>query len=125
MLYKISSYFGNSLILVLCCGDLFSSEIQINIEWCANNNGQIEYRTKYGTYVDCVTEQYAVEVEYDYNWKEGIGQSLHYAEATARVPAILLIKRNKSKKDYEAELRSTINFYNLPIIIFTVNEIIE
>ena len=73
MLCKISSYFGNSLIFILCCGNLFSSEIQINIEWCSKNNGQIEHRTKYGTYVDCMTDDYAVEVEFDLNWKESIG----------------------------------------------------
>ena len=31
--------------------------------------GITEFRTKDGTYVDCLTEEYAVEVEFDYNWK--------------------------------------------------------
>ena len=123
MLSKISSYFGNSLIFIFWCSNLYSSEIQFNIEWCSDNDGQIEYRTKYGTFVDCMTDDYAVEVEFDFNWKESIGQSLHYAEATGKKPAILLIKRSKSNKDYETELRTTINFYDLPITLFTIEEV--
>ena len=60
------------------------SESQVNSRWCAEFGGQIEFRTSYGTYVDCLTKQYAVEAEFDYNWKESIGQSLHYAEATEK-----------------------------------------
>ena len=111
MLSKISSYFGNSLIFIFWCSNLYSSEIQFNIEWCSNNNGQIEYRTKYGTFVDCMTDDYAVEVEFDFNWKESIGQSLHYAEATGKKPAMTqkelvdmltkeVIKRLKSDRLY-------------------------
>ena len=70
-----------------------------------------------------MTDDYAVEVEFDFNWKESIGQSLHYAEATGKKPAILLIKRSKSNKDYETELRTTINFYDLPITLFTIEEV--
>ena len=72
--------------------------------------------------MDCLTEEYAVEVEFDYNWKESIGQSLHYAEATNKKPAVLIIKRAKSKKDYLLELNQTIDKFNLPITIFAINE---
>ena len=72
--------------------------------------------------MDCLTEEYAVEVEFDYNWKESIGQSLHYAEATNKKPAVLIIKRAKSKKDYLLELNKTIDKFNLPITIFVINE---
>ena len=72
--------------------------------------------------MDCITEEYAVEVEFDYNWKESIGQSLHYAEATNKKPAVLIIKRAKSKKDYLLELNKTIDKFNLPITIFVINE---
>ena len=69
------------------------SESKINSQWCSEFNGQTEYRTIYGTYVDCLTERYAVEAEFDFNWKESIGQSLHYAEATKKDAAILFIHR--------------------------------
>ena len=47
-------------------------------------NGIPQFTTKDRTYVDCLTDEYAVETEYDYNWKEAVGQSLHYAETTDR-----------------------------------------
>jgi len=125
MLNKISKFIVIFFISMSSINNVFSNENQINNYWCNKNDGEIQYRTKYGTYVDCLTSIYAVEVEYDYNWKEGIGQSLHYAEATGKKPAILLIKRNKSTKNYESELKSTIDFFNLPITLFSIQETLE
>ena len=99
-----------------------SSEKDIARIWCVAREGQNEYRTKYGTYVDCLTAKYAVEVEYDNNWKEAIGQSLHYAEATGKSPAILLIKRKSSNKDYFQELSKVITQYQLPIKVYQIQE---
>ena len=110
------------MIAILFNSFLEASERAINQSWCSSNSGVIEYRTKYGTYVDCLTEEYAIEVEFDYNWKESIGQTLHYAEATNKKPGILIIKRSKSKKDYLEELNKTIESFNLPIDVFIVNE---
>ncbi len=99
-----------------------SSEKDIARIWCLAREGKNEFRTKYGTYVDCLTPQYAVEVEYDKNWKEAIGQSLHYAEATGKNPAILLIKRKSSNKDYYIELSNVITRYQLPIKVYQIGE---
>ena len=98
------------------------SEKSINTKWCASRGGIAEFRTQYGTFVDCLTEDYAVEAEYDTNWKEAIGQSLHYAEATGKLPAILLIKQRNSKKDYLFELNRVIGQYELPIRVFEIGE---
>ena len=61
------------------------SENSINIRWCSNSGGISEYRTKDGTFVDCLTDKYAVEAEFDNKWKEGLGnlcimQNLQTAE---------------------------------------------
>ena len=101
---------------------LFASEKDVNKVWCIEMNGNDQFRTKDGTYVDCLTEKYAVEAEYDYNWKEGIGQALHYAESTNRKAAILFIKRKESKKDYLNELNRVIVKFNLPIKVFVTFE---
>ena len=93
-----------------------------NIRWCDSRGGISEFRTKDGTYVDCLTDIYAVEAEFDNNWKEAVGQSLHYAESTNKRAAILLIKRQKSKKDYYSELERVINKYQLPIRVFVINQ---
>ena len=99
-----------------------ASEKSINESWCSEMGGVTEYRTPYGTYVDCLTEDLAIEVEYDYNWKESIGQALHYAEVTNRSAAILLIKRKKSRVNYLEQLNAVINKYDLPIKVFVTNE---
>tara|TARA_S200000501_G_C20410703_1_gene563378 strand:+ start:22 stop:492 length:471 start_codon:yes stop_codon:yes gene_type:complete len=99
-----------------------SSESTINTRWCDSRGGIAEFRTKDGTYVDCLTDTYAVEAEFDNNWKEAIGQSLHYAESTNKRAAILLIKRQKSKKDYYSELERVIIKYQLPIRIFVIDQ---
>lgn len=101
---------------------LYSAEKDINLAWCASVSGDDEYRTKDGTYVDCLTDEYAIEVEYDYKWKEGIGQALHYAESTNKQAAILFIKRAKSRKDYYNEMMRVIDKYDLPIKVFVIEE---
>ena len=99
-----------------------ASEKSINEAWCTEKGGITEHRTSYGTYVDCLTKDFAIEVEYDYKWKEGVGQSLHYAESTGKKAAILFIRRAKTKKDFMSELKKTIEYHELPITIFEVYE---
>ena len=110
------------LILFILTPWIFSSENEINKAWCSSVDGNDQYITKYGTYVDCLTEDYAIEAEFDYKWKEAIGQSLHYAEATNKNAAILLIKRKQSNKDYYSEMMSVIIKYDLPIKVFLIDE---
>jgi hypothetical protein len=122
MLFKLktnNSFIFLALIFSVCAE---TSEKNINSKWCDEIKGYSEFRTKYGTYVDCLTDIYAVEAEYDYNWKEAIGQSLHYSEATKKLPAILFIKRLESKKNYLYELQETINHHELNIKIFVIDE---
>lgn len=111
-----------SILLVLLGSWSFSSEREINEAWCASIGGSDQFRTKDGTYVDCLTDELAIEAEFDYNWKESIGQALHYAESTNRKAGILFIKRAKSRKDYYNELIRVIERYDLPIRVFVVEE---
>ena len=99
-----------------------TSEASVNLKWCKSRGGVTQFRTKDGTFVDCLTELYAVEVEFDNKWKEAIGQSLHYAESTNRKAAILFIKQYNSTKDYYRELNRVINKYQLPITVFIINQ---
>ena len=110
------------LALLLLTPFVYSDERDINKAWCFDFGGNDQFRTKDGTYVDCLTDEYAIEAEYDNKWKESIGQSLHYAEATNKKPGILIIKRSSSKKDYLEELNKTIIKFNLPITVFSINE---
>ena len=114
----------NLLLLLFCLsfGFVEASEKDINESWCSSNQGIVEFRTKDGTYVDCLTNEYAIEAEFDYNWKESIGQSLHYAESTGKKAAILFIKRSNSYKNYFAELERVVVEFKLPIKLIIINE---
>ena len=113
----------NKLLALLLLSPIsYSAEKDINKHWCASKNGDYEFRTKDGTYIDCLTNEFAIEAEYDYKWKESIGQSLHYAETTNKKAAILFIKRNESKKVYLSELNRVIAKFDLPIRVFVTSE---
>jgi len=102
--------------------NVYASEKEISSRWCDEQKGIAEFRTINATYVDCLTSEYAVEIEFDYKWKESIGQSLHYAHATGKKPAILYIKRPKSRVDYYTQLIDTITHHGLNIKIFIIEK---
>ncbi len=52
--------------------------------------GRVEVQLPAGR-ADVVTERFAIEVERLTKWKEGVGQSLYYAQATGKRPALALI----------------------------------
>lgn len=52
---------------------------------------QINRYLQNGTHVDCVTDQFAIEVDFSGKWAEAIGQSLMYAAELERLPGIILI----------------------------------
>jgi len=123
MFYKFTKFLSSIFLLCLTSNSIVASEKATNELWCQLNSGQLEFRTKDGTYVDCLTDKYAVEAEYDFNWKEGIGQALHYSETTGKKAAILFIKRKKSNKDYLSQLERVIAEFDLPIKIYIVEEL--
>ena len=57
------------LALLLLSPMAYSAEKDLNKLWCSSVNWDNEFRTKDGTYVDCITKDFAVEAEYDYKWK--------------------------------------------------------
>ncbi len=65
--------------------------------FCKAYEGITEYRLKDKTRVDCLLQDYAIEVDFAQKWAESIGQSLYYAVQTSRKPAVLLIMEDKEK----------------------------
>ena len=108
--------------MIFLASTLNAAEKDIASKWCEEQGGQSEYRTINATYVDCLTTDYAVEAEFDYKWKESIGQSLHYAQATGKKPAILYVRRQKSRVDYYTQLIDAITHHGLDIRIYFINE---
>ncbi len=67
------------------------NERYYQIKMCNKLEGKIEYRLADKTRVDCLTDEYAIEVDWAKKWAEGIGQSLYYGMVTNKKPAIGLI----------------------------------
>ena len=65
--------------------------------FCKQLKGITEYRLKDMTRVDCLSDEYAIEVDFAQKWAESIGQSLYYASQTSRKPAVLLIMEDDKK----------------------------
>ena len=65
---------------------------------CNELDGVMEQRLLDRTRVDCLTDEYAIEVDFSKKWAESVGQSLHYALMTGMKPAVVLIVR-ETKKD--------------------------
>ena len=59
------------------------------LQACACEGLQREVRTKAGTYVDCLSETHAIEIESTEDWAEAIGQSLHYASEMGKRAKVL------------------------------------
>ena len=64
---------------------------------CNNLNWQMEYVLKDRTRVDCLTDKYAIEVDFAKKWAESIGQSLYYAEITGKNLLLDLYLEKKRK----------------------------
>ena len=77
--------------------------------------GELEVRLKDGTRVDLLTETHAYEVEHSSNWKEAIGQALHYALLTDRKAGIILVMEKPKADAHLQSLKAVIEAYELPV----------
>ena len=96
--------------------DIKLNENYYQTKFCSKFNGIIEYRLKDATRVDCLTEEYAIEVDWAKKWAEGIGQSLYYSLMTKRKPAVALIV-GKNDKKYLKRLRKVTKEFNIKIFL--------
>ena len=82
---------------------------------CNDLDGKMEYVLKDRTRVDCLTDEYAIEVDFAKKWAESIGQSLFYAEMTGKKPAIgLIVGKNDSR--YLKRVRFVADKFDIRII---------
>jgi len=86
--------------------------------FCTALGGQTEYVLKDKTRVDCLIDEYAIEVDFAPKWAESVGQSLYYASQTSRKAAILLIMEDEVKdKKYLHRLQNINKKYAIDIWI--------
>lgn len=78
--------------------------------WCEDRYGETEVVLSDRTRVDCLTADFAVEVDFSDKWAEAIGQSLHYAKMTDRKPGIVLVLESDSDLKHYYLLQDTIKY---------------
>lgn len=83
---------------------------------CNEFGGDMEYVLFDKTRVDCLTKEYAIEVDFAKKWAEGIGQSLYYAEVTGKKPAIGVISGEGDEK-YLDRIRRVGDKFGIRIIV--------
>ena len=109
-------------LLLLSCNVFAKSEKEYQAPWCTAQKGQQEVRLPDRTRVDCLTAEYAVEVEFANKWAEAVGQSLYYAFQTNKKAGIALIFRKDSDRKYWYRLNSVIEHYGLPIRVWEIHQ---
>ncbi len=99
---------------------------EAEVQACLCKDFDTEVQLPGGARADCVSEEYAIEVDPTEKWAEALGQSLHYAAETGKRAMIYLYckKSNDSFLCYrhEQHLKITINAFNLPVEYLTLHE---
>jgi len=88
---------------------------------CNDLSGEMEYVLKDRTRVDCLTDEFAIEVDFARKWAEGVGQSLYYAHMTGRKPAIGFIMDTQKDQRYLERLNILAKEYEVKIFIIEKN----
>lgn len=83
--------------------------------WCDAMGGQMEVMLPDRTRVDCLTDEYAVEVDFAPKWAEAIGQSLYYAHMTGKKPGVLLIMEHSKDQRYLERLNEVAKEHHLKV----------
>jgi hypothetical protein len=99
-----------------------ATESELADLYCKDVGGIREVVLQDKTRVDCLTDRLAIEVDWANKWYEGIGQSLHYAMHTGRLPAVVLLTKSFSDTRYVQRARMVIDHYGLPIKLFVYSE---
>lgn len=82
---------------------------------CNDLNGIIEYRLPDKSRVDCLTYDYAIEVDFDKKPYECAAQALYYAIMTNRKPACAFITDKKQSRQIN-RLKVLAGAYDIKII---------
>ncbi len=84
--------------------------------FCKELGGVVEHVLHDKTRVDCLLDEYAIEVDFAQKWAESIGQSLYYASQTSRKAAVLLIMEDRKKDEkYLRRLEDVSHKHNIDI----------
>ena len=82
---------------------------------CESLNGKIEYVLDDKSRVDCLTSEYAIEVDFEKKPYECAAQALYYSIKTGKRPACALITSKKTSRQI-TRLETLAAAYNIKII---------
>ena len=98
----MKKYLYPALVLLLLftgCAKKKHHEKYYQTRLCNELDGVMEQRLLDRTRVDCLTDEYAIEVDFAKKWAESVGQSLYYALMTEKKPAVGLIVRDSAEDE--------------------------
>jgi len=99
-----------------CTGKKKHNEKYYQTELCNELGGVMEQSLLDRTRIDCLTDVYAIEVDFSKKWAESVGQSLYYAEMTGKKPGVgLIVRDSKKDKRHLKRLRVLAEKYNIKI----------
>lgn len=91
--------------------------------YCKRFGGVIEYKLKDGTFVDCLTDDEAIEFDFADKWAEAVGQSLHYAIMSGKKPAIALIVLSEKEFRFVKKVININNEFGLNLNIYMIKDL--
>ncbi len=109
-------FFENDLTLKQEDDNVKKNEKYYQTKMCQELGGKIEYVLPDKTRVDCLTNEYAIEVDFAKKWAEAIGQSLYYAQITGKKPAIGFIVEDGDDR-YIKRVKTVSEKFEIKIIL--------
>ena len=107
-----------SILFTGCTKETKHNEKYYQTILCNELGGVMEQSLLDRTRIDCLTDEYAIEVDFSKKWAESIGQSLYYAEMTERKPAVgLIVANTKKDKRHLKRLNIIADRYDIKIFI--------
>lgn len=84
---------------------------------CNDLQGKVEVVLEDKSRVDCLTDEFAIEVDWANKWSQGVGQAMYYALMTDKKPAIgIIMSQSKSDKRHYERLMLVAEELNIYLI---------
>jgi hypothetical protein len=86
-------------------------------KWCAAHQGTMEHVLSDKARVDCLTSEYAVEMDFAPHAYESIGQALYYGIKTGKKPGVVLIMEKPGDGVFLERLEAVAKQYGIKVWI--------
>ena len=105
-------------LLIVGCSQKHHKEKYYQAKLCDELDGVMERRLPDYTRIDCLTDQYAIEVDFSKKWAESVGQALYYALMTGKKPAVgFIVGKGRKEKRRLERLKRLADKYKIRIFI--------